>query len=309
MSTSYIRTFVYRTFFIIVLFGCCFSTAHAAQITLEAPTTTLAQNQKFAVRVLVDPLQESINTVSLGIAFPDLLTYEGADTSHSILQMWVERPKENKADHTVTFSGIIPGGFSGFIDPFHPKDRQVGEVVTLFFSAHQTGTATLVPGAVQVLLNDGKGTATGTVARGASVLVGTESLAPSIEVSSDTTPPIPFTPIILDKQNAFFQGKYALIFDTTDADSGIDHYEVREGARTYVRAESPYILLDQTLSGPVFVKAVDRAHNERIEQVTLPKIAFAHTYTLAWIGLAVVLIAFCVILMQVWFRTSRHSQK
>jgi hypothetical protein len=70
-------------------------------------------------------------------------------------------------------------------------------------------------------------------------------------------------------------------FSTTDKQTGIDYYEVREtdergnipGTReapqwTRVPANEPYVLLDQNLESLVEVRAVDKAGNERIASLS-----------------------------------------
>jgi len=65
------------------------------------------------------------------------------------------------------------------------------------------------------------------------------------------------------------------VFGTQDKGSGIDHYEVAESDNPFVneanlvwrRAESPELLQDQSGRSTVYVKAVDRDGNVRIEKV------------------------------------------
>jgi hypothetical protein len=88
--------------------------------------------------------------------------------------------------------------------------------------------------------------------------------------------PSPFS-IELVQDNNVFNGKYYIVFSTTDKQSGIDHYEVLEepirelslfkwGApnHAWVRVKNPYVLTDQRLQSVIRVKAVDKAGNERI---------------------------------------------
>jgi hypothetical protein len=70
-----------------------------------------------------------------------------------------------------------------------------------------------------------------------------------------------------------------LVFSTQDKGSGIDYYEVKEESQFLLfrllpskwhRAESPYLLRDQSLSSRIYVKAVDRAGNKQFAEL-LPK--------------------------------------
>ena len=116
----------------------------------------------------------------------------------------------------------------------------------------------------------------------------------------DTTPPEDFKPEI-GRDPAIFEGKYFLSFATTDETSGIDYYEVKEapkeilrlptgqGKRDFKRAGSPYLLEDQYLKSKISVKAVDKAGNEKISEITPPKKPFPY-----WI-ISVIIICLVII--------------
>ena len=59
-----------------------------------------------------------------------------------------------------------------------------------------------------------------------------------------------------------FEGKYFLSFATTDKTSGIDYYEVKEGKKDFKKAQSPYLIKDQSLTKKIIVQAYDKAGNE-----------------------------------------------
>ncbi len=105
----------------------------------------------------------------------------------------------------------------------------------------------------------------------------------------DSTPPQDFKPEI-GQESSVFEGKYFLSFATTDKTSGIDYYEVREGKGDWKIAESPYLLKDQSLKSKILVKAVDKAGNEKIAEISpLPKYFTYETILLILIGIAVAL--------------------
>ena len=81
------------------------------------------------------------------------------------------------------------------------------------------------------------------------------------ELAMDTTNPKRFA-VQLEKNDALFEGRYFLSFSPIDTESGIDRITIKEGVRDEVIAESPYVLLDQTLRSPVTITAVDNAGNE-----------------------------------------------
>ena len=61
-----------------------------------------------------------------------------------------------------------------------------------------------------------------------------------------------------------------MVFATIDKTSGVDYYEVKEGKHDFQRAESPYLLEDQSLRSKISVRAVDKAGNERIAEIIPP---------------------------------------
>ena len=182
------------------------------------------------------------------------------------MSFWITQPSESVSG-TVSFAGIIPGGFEG----------AASSVLSLWFTAISPGTASLSLGDVTVLLNDGEGTPAKTTTQSATITIssgvssGTSSVAPSY-ISPEL-----FTPIVSSDPNVF-GGQFFLSFATTDKGSGIDHYEVLEaptgrnstgngGVSNWQVATSPYLLRDQTLSSDIYVRAVDHAGNFIIVKV------------------------------------------
>ena len=87
-------------------------------------------------------------------------------------------------------------------------------------------------------------------------------------VQVDSTPPEPFTPEAEPKNDA--EKRPFISFVAQDATSGIDHYEVKLDNGSWVTATSPY-QIPKINSGKhiVYVKAIDKASNERIGKAEL----------------------------------------
>ena len=121
----------------------------------------------------------------------------------------------------------------------------------------------------------------------------------------DSTPPEDFKPEI-GQDPAVFEGKYFLSFAATDKTSGIDYYEILEADRRgfkrgttrkaeWRRAESPYLLEDQSLQSIIKVKPVDKAGNERIVEIKPPEKPFPY-------GLIILIsIIVVIILAAIWW--------
>lgn len=97
----------------------------------------------------------------------------------------------------------------------------------------------------------------------------------------DTTPPAQFTPSIEPTQITANQRPVAT-FTTTDASSGIDHYEIKtegldsnEPTGLFTEQQSPYILPEmQPGKYHLLIKAYDRAGNETIGQQSFTIVGF-----------------------------------
>jgi len=90
-------------------------------------------------------------------------------------------------------------------------------------------------------------------------------------IEKDETLP-EFVEAIVSRDSRLFDNQYFMSFFAIDKDSGIAYYEIKEGDRNFIRAESPYLLQDQSLKEIIKIKAVDKAGGESIIS---PKLALA----------------------------------
>jgi hypothetical protein len=243
---------------VVLLFGALCSPVSAA-ILFSAPGQIQAvPHQQFAVDVLLDTQQDDLNALEGKVFFPtDLLELKEVRDGSSIINFWVERPQ--KGTSPVTFSGVIPGGYR------FPK----GMIFSLVFEAKEIGQGNIRIEQARALKNDGQGTPALLTLTFSSVTVAETVPAPAAPVPglTDTDPPEVFVPQ-MSQDPSIFDGKWFLSFATQDKSSGIDHYEIQEtsfwGKEKWVVGESPYELKHQDPTRTVYVKAVDRAGNERI---------------------------------------------
>ena len=125
---------------------------------------------------------------------------------------------------------------------------------------------------------------------------------PSWVSPQDTEPPEEFRPEI-GQDPEIFDGKYFLVFVTQDKASGIAGYFVHETTRKkdatlidtkdWTEAESPYVLKDQKLRSYIYVKAVDKAGNERIAMVE-PRYPI-RWYEIWWVWVIIIIIVAYII--------------
>jgi hypothetical protein len=231
--------------------------SNAASLDLQSDVEKVRINSYFKVDIFLNSEDVSVNTVEAKISFPkELVQLKEIRNGNSIVNFWVDTPKES--DNSITFSGIIPGGYN---------DKK-GLISSLLFESKDYGTGTIKFDSLQGFKNDGLGTPINLTPSDLTFYISkaSEEYVP-IEME-DNTKPESFTPEINQTQE-LFDGKYFLIFATQDKGLGIDHYEVCEGnIDDCVTTESPYLLKNQELNKKIFVKAIDKKGNERLATLT-----------------------------------------
>jgi len=260
--------------------------AEASVLYLMPQSQTIYQGDTFLVEVRIDTEGEEINAIEGNINLPlDLLEFIDFSKGESILSLWVKEP--GISDNLLSFIGGIPGGFKG--------EEKIGRII-LKGKMEGKGEINFKEGS-KVLLNDPLGTPAKLSTFGANFTILAEKLeAPRDqwlqELEKDKIPPEPFE-IKIGKSPEVFEGKYFLSFVTQDRMSGVAHYEVAELRRTLLGGteekkewkvgESPYLLEDQSLRSVIKVKAVDKAGNERIEEIVPP-------YKVTWKDVLVIIL-------------------
>ena len=231
----------------------------AAVLYLEPAQGEYYQGDIFIVEIRLNTEGEYINTVKGDLSFEqDILEVKDLSKGNSVLTLWVKTPAFSNQAGTISFIGGVPAGYQGW-------DGLLGRII---FEAKKEGEVEIkFQEDCQVLLNDGFGTPAQLTTKGAILTILPEKLEIPRdewlgELEKDTIPPEAFD-IAIQQDPAIFEGKYFIIFSTTDKQTGIDHFEVKEGEKDWQRGQSPYLLEDQSLEGIIKVKAVDKAGNER----------------------------------------------
>ena len=262
------------------------------------------ENQTFIVELRIDTENECINTVSAELGFSqDVLEVIDFSQGNSILSLWLKPPEINSNLGLVSFIGGIPGGYCGKLPGDPGLSNLLGKIIFKVKEKPSGGQTSAESEAKvefldssQVLLNDGFGTPTKlTVEELTLKILPKTAETPEnewqAELEKDNIPPEDFK-IEINKDYSIFEGKYFIIFSTTDKQTGIDHYEVQEIASKWMlksakfeKAASPYLLKDQSLQSIIKVKAVDKAGNERITEYLPLKKLFPY-----WIIISILLI-------------------
>lgn len=285
---------IYLIFFEIILFFCLPVSVIAVEIFFEPDIKEMGVGQEFIIHLMINTQEETINALEGKIIFPDdILKLKDIQEGGSIISLWIDKPfLEN---NEITFSGIIPAGFSGIMQPYQENDLLPGEIISLIFVSQQKGEGNINFKDGKILLHDGKGTPVKFINSNFKFTIQEDIEVVPLEYISDITLPEIFEPEII-QNNDIFDGNYFLIFNTQDKESGIDYYAVFESKRKkksindWMVTESPYILKDQSLKSYIYVKAVDKAGNERIVVVN-PK------YPLKWYEKIDILVIIILILI------------
>ncbi len=275
-------------------------TIEAASLYFVPQSKTVYLNDIFIVEIMIDTEGEEVNACEVNVKFsPENLEIIDVSMGNSILSLWPMAPFYSNEEGTLKFTGGAPDGFS--------QQQLLGKII---FQVVAGGRAEVkFQEKSRVLLNDGKGTEAKLNTRGADFeLLPEKREIPQNEweniVKNDTVPPEPFEVIVSSNEDLFGE-KYFIVFSATDEQSGINHYEIKEGRGGWKIGSSPYLLEDQSLKSEILVKAVDKAGNERVVEVKgVPLGKFDWADILLWVVL-VILTAVVVWLIIIRRRSKR----
>jgi hypothetical protein len=324
---------------LIILVGLLPGVAGAATLYIDPNTTTLNRGDAITLAVRLDTdeaAEECVNAIDGVITYSESIVADDVSIGQSIFPVWVEAPTINKEKRTITFAGGIPNGYCGRVagDP-----RLTNTVVELVFRSpglqvggggadNTTARVEFAP-ETTAYLNDGLGTKASLATLGTTI-----TLNPTIggeivddwrtAVGADTVPPEAFS-ISLEQDQSIFENRYFIVFNTTDKQTGISHYEVIEesakeasifsfGAATapWQEVRSPYEVRDQSLRSVIRVRAIDKAGNEYVATL-VPELETVPWYKdplrLALIGAGVATLLVVVLLAYIGIRGWRRRAK
>lgn len=177
--------------------------------------------------------------------------------ARSPVQFWIERPYLSDTKDTITFAGIIPGGFVGEAVLFH------------ILTTSDPTRFTIDNASLRMLQNDGAGTPDHVLVKKSIPLPLQFVLT---EVKDDTTAPLPFelTVATIPTEHG---DTASLVVSTRDEESGIMRFEIAfsdkevlptDQSLVWVPVESGTLLTREQLQKYIYVKAIDRAGNVRM---------------------------------------------
>lgn len=228
----------------------------ALVLTVNAPIVGVGQ--EVVATVALNTGSETLNTIAADVRFDQsVVEFVSASDGGSVVSFWVDRPTLAEPG-VVRLSGVIPGGFLG----------ENGRVVRLRFRAIALGEANISLADATLYRNDGSGESVEAPPASAAATVVTEP-QPIPSLFEDTTPPDPFTPVIV-RDASIYDGQPVLVFSVQDKEDGIDRVEVSVDGGPFVAATSPFLLPSHPTTS-VRVRAYDGAGNAREATLDMKK--------------------------------------
>jgi hypothetical protein len=324
-----------------ILFGLFFMapayTAMAATLYIDPAFPTINRSDSITLSLRVDTDEaagECINAVDAVVTYDASIQPVDVSLGDSIFSVWVEPPKINTENRTITFAGGIPNGYCGRIEGDPRLSNVIAKIVfrspglQIGGGSDANSAVVAFDAASQVYLNDGLGTLA-TLTTYPSTITLERTPGQSIndswrqDVIDDVIPPREFS-ISLERDEKAFNGNYFIVFNTSDKETGISHYEVMEepisefGSFNWGRADapwietrSPYVLSDQSLNSTIRVRALDKAGNEYIATYVPPESqrSVSAQRLLTYVALAAGLVLVIVLGVGVWLWSRRRFRR
>jgi hypothetical protein len=283
-----------KIYCIILVFSVIFLpySAFASSIYIDTAHSEFFEDDNILFYIRVDSEGKNINTIEGDILLDNevgAVSLIDINTAGSAFSLWPGKPLPSERNTYISFVGGAPNGLNS-------KDAIIFNIV---LKLQKAGQITLTPNDINVYLNDGKGAKDKVSVKDLIINVLPKKSDSQIRddwnnlISNDKTPP-KFVEAIISRDSYVFDNQYFASFFAVDENSGIAYYEIKEGNRDFVRAESPYILQDQSLKSIIQIKAVDKAKNESIatpELAPAPIKGIPYKTYFVWILIAFVILA------------------
>lgn len=288
-----IKTIFISTF----LFLALSSPVFAGEIYVDAPRDPVGQNSVFTVSIMLDPKGSFVNALEGKVILPPGLEIISIDDSGTLVSSWVQKPELKNS--SIYFSGIVLGGFRGLVQA-NSERLTPGILFKVHVKSPENGDFIITPSIDSAYEKDGQ--LINPVFTSRNTKVSVSKTAPIVRVNNvvDIHPPESFT-VDISRDSNLFNGRYFIVFNTTDAGTGVDFYSVEEGDLPPVTATSPYMLKDQSRRSLVVVRAYDRVGNVQTSVVEPEPVRIGEMY---YIIISIALVFLIGIGLSLWKRRS-----
>ncbi len=270
-----------------------------------------------ALRVMVDS-DTPVNVLQASVKIPNGYTFLRTNDGGSIVPVWVDKPEYDATQRTLSFSGMIPGGFSGENLP----------VLTFFVSGSaKAGDFSFVKEET-ILYENTPGSSTVSprtdplpVASVVDFQKKLSAISSRVKLTPQTDIEAPYNfHFYVSNDPGMFEGKYYIVFSAQDRQSGVQGYFVAEqrgallsdySSLEWATATSPFVLVDQERKSFAYIKAVDASGNERVGVISPESGLFHFRYSDFfdnW-GIILLLCVFAFIGGITFFFSSRRSSR
>ena len=259
----------------------------AMTVELENPVGDIGVNDVVNLNVYLDTEGKEINAMEGKVILSGDFEIRSVSTAGSVFDLWPNKPSV-EGDEISFVGGTTSGVFGSRLRTFTVSIKPLG-----------TENISFTTGDISAFLNDGVGTRVAVTGKSRQIAVLQDSegaVRNDLEalIMEDKTQPKEFE-ILIGRDSGLHDGKYFASFNTTDAESGIDRYEVIEGDNPVVRSGNTYVIMDQSLQGEITVRAIDAAGNVRSVTSDMKSVV-SESNTVNWgvvmIGILLLLVIF-----------------
>ncbi|MDP2704450.1 MAG: cohesin domain-containing protein [bacterium] len=279
----------------------------ATTVYFDSENSAVYAGDTFLVNIKISTPDTPINAVDGTILYDNsVLEIKEISTGNSLLTLWPKPPTFSNESGSLSFVGGVSGGFQS----------DGGNILRIVFIAKSEGEAKIdFLDGFSIFLNDGQGTSINPWLRPLSLNISKRPAEiPAKDewqdlIEKDKISP-EFVEAIIGQDSFLFDNQYFVSFFAIDKESGIAYYEIKEGDRGFIRAESPYLLKDQSLKETVQIKAVDKAGNESMaipKLVPVPTTGVSYKTYLIWALVVLAILAFVFWLWRIWAAKLRRN--
>ena len=274
--------------------------AASAYVVLEANQVLVGDTAIADVFLKTD--KENINVVEGDVRIKETsgkITVKDLSIAGSDLAIWPNTPSLATDSSQVSFVGGTPGGLN----------KDTAKLFRIVFTAETPGQVSLEPENFQAYINDGAGTKTTVTSKPLVIEVKAkpETVAPTNAwqqtIAQDNTPPQNLT-VTFGQDPSMFDNQKFIFIAAVDSQSGLDHFEVKEGNWPLVRSGNTYALRDQTGKSDILVLAYDKAGNS--SRILVRPVNYHQNIIMIGVGIILLLVIISYICLRL-ARKKKHG--
>lgn len=277
------------------------STSFGLDFNVLSNSKNYKKDSQFYVDVFVNTKGISVNGINGTLTASKNIKIVRIEDGSSIIKNWIDRKlTENK----FVFSGIIPNGFSGYVNTANKNNQ--GLVFRIVLQAESNGNAILNLSNLFITKNDGEGTVVKLKDIGYDFLISSDGVSESYNIVDNEKPEISYK-IVSDKD--LFNGKKTLVFSATDGQSGISGVYIKESNGEFKLIESPYLLENQSFGSIILIKVVDNFGNINEFEIRSNITSYLSLYLSNWLNKIILAFVVLVVIVIIFYAKRKNKFK